>query len=316
MKTTLLTLLILFCLVFSAKSQMLICFYCFDSTANCAAPSMSVPEPIITIENTPTNLWEIGTIQKNSFTSGYNSPGAIATDTVDPYPTNTTSTFLISWVTNEPSNSIHWTTVRLQFAYNVDSDTLTDYGSIEFSPDSGATWIDLLNVNDQTYGSYLEWDLSGPNGIIPPTLSGNSNGWIHRSLNMHFLTHDLAIPAGTAILWRFSFTSDGNQSNKDGLMFDDIVLLITPPLSVEELTADNIQISPNPVNSIMDIQITGTTEKLLYSIYSSEGKLIKQFDDEDAETALDLNTLNSGIYYLTIHNTDNQFLAAKRFIKQ
>lgn len=313
---TLLTLSILFCLGFSAKSQILIYLYCFETTSNCDGYMMSVTEPVLTVENTPNNLWEIGQAQKTNFTSGYNTPKAIVTDLVNPYASNNTSAFVISWATNHPSNSIHWANSRIQFAYNVDSDTLTDYGSIEFSPDSGATWIDLLDVDDPTYGSYLDWDLYDSNGSIPPTLTGNSNGWIQRSLNMQQLVDQLAIPAGTTILWRFSFTSDGNQTNKDGLMFDNIGLVATPPLSVSEISADNIQISPNPVISTMDIHFSGSAENVSYRIYSSEGKLIKQFENQNADATLDLNTLDTGIYYLSIHGSGNQLLASKKFIKQ
>lgn len=315
MKATLLTLLMLFCLGFSLKGQ-LIYVYCFDTSTNCDAYMMTDPEPVLTIESTPNNIWEIGQVQKTNFTSGYNSQKAIVTDLINPYASNNTSTFVISWTTNHPSNSIHWVNSRIQFAYNVDSDTLTDYGSIEFSPDSGATWIDLLDVDDPTYGSYLDWDLYDSTGSIPPTLSGNSNGWIQRTLNIQSLANQLAIPTGTTILWRFSFISDGNQTNKDGLMFDDIALVVTPPLSLEELIADNIQIAPNPVVSTMDIRFSGTAKKVQYRIYSSEGKLIKQFDNQNPETTLDLNTLNSGIYYLNIHGTDNRFIASRKFIKQ
>lgn len=315
MKTTLLTLSILFCLSFSVKSQLLQFGFCFDTT-DCSGYSESNSEPVLTIESTPDNLWQIGQAQKNNFTSGYNSLKAIVTDLTNPYASNNTSAFVISWTTDQPSNSIHWANSRIQFAYNVDSDTLTDYGSIEFSPDSGATWIDLLDVDDPTYGSFLDWGTSGPNGTMPPVLSGNSNGWIYYSLNMQPLSTELAIPAGTTILWRFSFTSDGNQTNKDGLMFDNIGLVVTPPLSVSEISADNIQISPNPVISTMDIHFSGSAENMSYRIYSSEGKLIKEFENQNADATLDLNTLDTGIYYLSIHGSGNQLLASKKFIKQ
>lgn len=315
MRTTLLTLSILFCLSFSAKSQLLQFGFCFDTT-DCSGYSESNSEPVLTIENTPDNLWQIGQAQKNNFTSGYNSLKAIVTGLTTPYASNNTSAFVISWTTDHPSNSIHWFNSFLKIRYQVDSDTLTDYGGIEFSPDNGTTWINLLDVNDQTYGAYLDWGgSSSPNGTYSPILSGNSDGWKTSELHLKPLADLLAIPAGTTILWRFSFTSDGNQTNKDGLIIDDIALLITPPLSVSEITAEDIQISPNPITSTMDVQFSGITQKVLYSVYSSQGKLIKQFDLQNTETTLDLNTLNSGIYYLTIHDPDNKFLASKKFIK-
>lgn len=316
MKTTLLTLSILFSLGFSVNSQNLIHEFCFDTIGNCSGyPSVSVP--ILTIEGTPNNLWQIGQAQKTNFTSGYNSLKTIVTDTLNPYASDNNSAFVISWTTYHPSNSTSWANSVLRFEYSVDTDTLIDFGTIEFSPDNGTTWIDLLDVNDPTYGTYLDWGISDSNGIIPPTLSGNSNGWAHASLNMQLLGFHLEIPAGTTILWRFSFTSDGNQTNKDGLMFDNILLTATTPLSVTEITAEDLQISPNPVISTMDIHSSsGIAEKVMYRVYSSEGKLIKQFENQNTETTLDLSILNTGIYYLVIHNSDNQFLGAKKFIKQ
>lgn len=52
--------------------------------------------------------------------------------------------------------------------YN-NSDSLNDYRMIEFSPDNGITWIDLLN--DTEYSSYYYWQPP------KPVLTGNSNGW-------------------------------------------------------------------------------------------------------------------------------------------
>ena len=311
MKTTLLTLSILFCLGFSAESQILSTNYCFESDTICENPLS-----IFTIENTPDNVWEIGEPQKTNFTNGFNSLKAIVTDTLDSYPVNNASAFVISYTTTQPSNSIHWANFSLRFDYNVDSDTLTDYGTIEFSPDNGTTWINLLNVNDPTYGSYLNWNLSGPNGTIPPTLSGSSNGWTHHSINLGNLGSYLAIPTGTTIHWRFTFTSDGNQTNRDGLMYDNIEIAITPPIGLKETNSETLQISPNPVISMMDIHSAGTAEKVQYRIYSSEGKLIRQFDNQHTDTTLDLSALNSGIYYLNIYSTDSKFLTSKKFIKQ
>ncbi len=99
-------------------------------------------------------------------------------------------------------------------------------------------------------------------------------------------------------------------------MFDNISVAATPPLSVQEITADNVQISPNPVISTLNVHFNGTSEKVMYRVYSSEGKLIKQFDNEDPEATLDLKALNSGIYYLSIHGFDDHFITSKKFIKQ
>ena len=47
-------------------------------------------------------------------------------------------------------------TAILSGEYYVNSDSLTDFGLIEFSPDNGTTWIDL--INDTTYANDLWWN--------------------------------------------------------------------------------------------------------------------------------------------------------------
>lgn len=62
-------------------------------------------------------------------------------------------------------------TVILSGQYFVNSDTLTDFGIIEMSPDNGNTWIDLINDTINAYA--IQWN------VTKPTLTGNSNGWLN-----------------------------------------------------------------------------------------------------------------------------------------
>ena len=53
--------------------------------------------------------------------------------------------------------------------YLVKSDSLKDYGKIEFSPDNGSTWIDI--INDTAYSSSISWYSA------KPILTGNSGNF-------------------------------------------------------------------------------------------------------------------------------------------
>ena len=53
--------------------------------------------------------------------------------------------------------------------YKVNSDTLSDYGTIEISFDTGNSWVNLIDSSN--YSDKIYW-LSDV-----PTLTGNSNGW-------------------------------------------------------------------------------------------------------------------------------------------
>ncbi len=208
--------------------------FCFDQLNNCYNSNQyGIATPILTIDfnANPNNIWQIGTPQKPNLNSAWSVPKVIITDTINSYPVNDTSSFTIESTAMAPSSSIGWFHFGLQFRYFVDSDTLTDFGMIEFSPDNGTSWIDLLN--DPTYSGYLNWG-------SPPVLSGTSGGWKEDGIYMGDLGDFLDIQPGTVFKWRFTFISDGIQNNRDGLMYDNIFIEITPPVGLEEF-----EINPN-----------------------------------------------------------------------
>jgi hypothetical protein len=90
----------------------------------------------------PNCVWQIGRPQKPVFDSARSYPNAVVTDTLQTYPTNDTSSFILAqgglygWGYPSYAGITGW--------YKVNSDSLTDYGMIEVSVDSGATWINIL----------------------------------------------------------------------------------------------------------------------------------------------------------------------------
>lgn len=250
----------------SGHTQLVIYEYCFDQTGNCANYTMSDPEPVLKIDTVfnPNNVWQIGPPQKTVFINSFSSPNVIITDTISTYPTNDTSRFTIENTTIQASSSVNWSNFRLYFKYFVDSDTISDFGLIEFSPDNGTTWIDL--INDMSYESYLEWSLNGNVGV-KPTLTGSSVTWMEASVNMRDLGVLLDIQPGTTFMWRFSFISDAIQNNRDGLMYDDIVIEITPPIGLNEM---HIEVEKTLVK-VVDLQgreVNNRTNTPLIYIYS------------------------------------------------
>lgn len=225
---------VIFLFLFEYGNAQLILFeYCFDQTGNCTNYTMSDPQPVLNIDFNlnPNNIWQIGSPQKTVLNNSFSTPNVIITDTLNTYPINDTSSFTIESTALQSSSSVNWYHFNLSFKYFVDSDTLVDFGIIEFSPDNGVTWIDL--INDPTYSSYLEWTLNNSLGI-PPTLTGASNEWMEANVNMRDLGVLLDIQPGNIFMWRFSFISDAFQNNRDGLMYDNIFVEITPAIGLEE----------------------------------------------------------------------------------
>ena len=247
------------------NGQIIIYEFCFDQVDNCANYVMSDPEPVLTIDlnSNPTNLWQIGPPQKLTLNNSWSIPNVIITDTINTYPINDTSSFIIECAALQSSSSVNWLNFNLHFRYFVDSDSLSDFGIVEFSPDNGLTWIDL--INDPAYSTYLEWIVNNNVGELP-VLTGTSSGWIEALVNMRPLGVYLDIQPGTIFKWRFTFISDEIQNNRDGLMFDNISIEINPPIGLEE-------------------------EDLI-----TNRKLIKVFDIVGKETVIKLNTMLIYLY--------------------
>ena len=167
------------------------------------------------------NLWQIGHPQKTLFTASYNPPNAIVTDTLNPVPANSTSVFYYR-TSGDFNTDSHDT--GLYFWYMLDGDTLSDYGTIEFSVDYGATWRNV--VKPDPYYGYPWWVLYDSTGNVLKSsynssdtivFTGTTNGWYQ------FTIMDwLEMTVYDSIIFRFTYYTSATAAPHDGWMIDDI----------------------------------------------------------------------------------------------
>lgn len=169
--------------------------------------------------NNPNNIWQIGVPQKTYFDSAYSVTNAIVTDTVNSYPINDSSSFIVGV-------DLYGSQPVLSFKHKFDTDTLHDGGYLEVSFDNGNSWT---NLNNQVQGEYVQ---SAPYGMfvndlynVTDTLangrsglSGKSNGWITSEIYFECW----AVKVDYMVLFRFTFFSDSTDSNHEGWMIDNI----------------------------------------------------------------------------------------------
>ncbi|MEI6853287.1 MAG: T9SS type A sorting domain-containing protein [Bacteroidota bacterium] len=158
----------------------------------------------------PNNIWQIGYANKSVMDSTICTTKVIVTDTTQPYPKNDTSSFIIK---TSVTPGVYYDGRNFAGYYYVQSDSLKDYGKIEFSPDHGLTWIDMLN--DTNYANNFKWNPK-------PILTGRSK--ICRSFWGTFfdLGSTFNLNMGDTVLFRFTFISDSTFDNLGGLMFNNI----------------------------------------------------------------------------------------------
>lgn len=252
---------------------------------------------IDTISN-PNNIWQIGKPSKIIMNSAYSPAQAIITDTFNYYPINDTSKFIIRHI--RPG---YWganTSLLLDFYFKINTDSINDYGIIEVSIDNGINWINLL-TEDTTFG--FNW-------LSPkPTLTGNSNGWVHFSEDIAWLT--FSVGYSDTLLYRFTFISDSIQTNKEGWVLDNFMFNDWWE-GIEDLKNDDIiSVFPNPTSDQLSIKSNFASRKPIIQIFNFAGQKIyesKLFKD----VTIDTKHLDNGIYLLKY--SDNKDYSSKKFI--
>ncbi len=259
----------------------------------------------VIIPSYPGNKWQIGNPQKTLFTAAYSPSNVIVTDKLNSYPINDTSVFFIKNVTFG-QGFVMPHTVILAGKYFVNSDTLTDFGKIEFSPDNGTTWINLITAT--TYSSSIFW-------FPKPTLTGNSFGWKDFYVNIAQLGPIFNIQDNDTVLYKFSFISDNIQTNKDGLMYDDLHFEDYIE-SLPEIQSDRlISIFPNPSKDQLTIkQFDKINPANEIRIYNSMGQLILTRKISSLEETIN-SGLEKGLYFYSLSNSTGQITNDKLIVE-
>jgi hypothetical protein len=262
----------------------------------------------------PTSLWQVGSPDKTLFTEAYTFPNAIVTDTANAYPINANSSFTIKHVADlgfDMPNHVLFTGV-----YRVDTDSLTDYGMIEFSPDNGTTWVDLIDQGQ--YDTQIHWGNSGNESDVP-VLTGNSNGWKNFSVYFPQLGSVFSIVTGDTVLFKFSFISDAIENNRDGLMFDSLRIEDTPPLNVGKLDQQtSLMICPNPASSLLTLDYSNIgTSEIMIEIYNHLGVKVEELQqNEQWNKNVDVSHFANGFYYIVLSDSRGNNRQSGAFVKQ
>ncbi len=264
----------------------------------------SIHITIDTISN-PSNMWQIGIPQKVTF----NTPGdfAIVTDTINSYGINDTSIFILKHVACDGLGiGDHTGPSAISGMYQVDTDSLNDYGKIEFSPDNGSSWV-LISDDTVTYNG-LPW----PTYIYGNTFTGSSNGESHFYIDLALSNEIFNIAIGDTVLFRFTFISDGIVESKDGLMFTEISILDMWATGLGEVDPPAIIIFPNPASTAIQIQNVDAPIQAL-KIFSLDGRLV-YFEKNVDQNNIPIEFLENGTYQVLVETIHGDFFLS-RFIK-
>jgi hypothetical protein len=247
-KFTVLLLYGLFISQLSAQLPMAWCNNAYHSVYGYDINFNTIPDSsvyYIRVDSTlPGNIWQTGIVNKPYFTTGLSGPRALVTDTLLPYPVNNTSAFYFKIVNC-------WGIVpygayegfMLQLVFSVNTDTLQDGGTIEVSH-NGSPFINIVDdpLVSTPMSIYPSMD------IIQSLGQPGFSGTIHDYYTVIWYSYDYSAPIDT-ITFRLVFASDAVQTNKDGWMVSDIMVLGIYEGINDIYKSDLVTVFPNPANS-------------------------------------------------------------------
>lgn len=248
----------------------------------------------IYVDSTQTsNIWELGTPSKVIFDSAYSLPLALVTDTINTYPNNNTSSFsFIVWT------DCNWSAVYFMHRFN--TDTLSDGCVIEYSVDGGTTWNNIINSTYTLWNFYSNSDTIASNSS-KPGYSGTAD-WAASSFQGFTLD--------TVVEYRFTFTSDSINTNKDGWMIDNIQIQNSWFSGVNEINENaSIQIFPNPTSNIVSIQTDTSVHFKSAEMKDVFGKTLLTTN----QSTIDLSKFEAGVYLIKITTSEGK--CVKRIIR-
>ena len=238
------------------------------------------------------NIWQVGKPNKTVFDSAYSYSNAIVTDTLNPYPANDTSAFMLKI----SGNVYDWWVGGISFYYQLDIDS-GSFGRIDISTDNGSNWTNITS-------------LPGPYWISDtPALNVSTTGWRFYKINHSFELCD-------TFLFRFTFISDSSISAKNGWIIDNISYNYMVE-SIPQLQNPNlITLYPNPSKGNIYIHTDKQPAKdptiIIYDIRGREVYRTTKPPGNNLTIPIAIGILPDGTYTLK-YSTEDEY-CTKQFI--
>lgn len=238
----------------------------------------------------PAGCWQVGTPAKPLFTAALSLPRALVTDTVRPYPENSTCYAEFTLLADE----LDWNWGRW---FEFDQ-------WLDLAPGSRA-WIEARDTQTPDWLRLMDgWYVSG-NVIYPlegPEFAGSTSGWEH----VIFESPCIAVLDGANDRWhdplmrlRFVFTSTSNVDGHDGWMIDNFRATATACSgSVEERATNSLAMSPIPADGPVRISLTRPiTGTGIVDVITLDGRVVltERVANTGAVT-IDVSALENGCY--------------------
>ena len=244
------------------------------------------------------NIWQAGNPKKYFFRLNHpTDTTSMVTLLTKSYPPNNTSIFTV--VFNPLLLPVNIESFDLSFSYQIDTDTLNDFGYVEVSPDSGVTWDNLSSSQSK----YILYRLVHNVPFDSFYFTGREVLKYNGMPIIDFVIKGDFMKCRT-LIFRFTFKSDSIDTYKEGWCINEIFLEVNRPNSIEDPKKDNNKgllcyYIPDVQNLFLKFQGTDIKE---YTLYDINGKLVKQSKLPASSATISGVYLPAGFYTLVVNN--------------
>lgn len=294
------TLLLLFLaslLSFGAKAQDFYLMQLFDGDDTIVGQSA-----FFEFDTSAANIWQVGPPQKTIFNSAYSAPNLLITDTLLPYPPNTTSSFIFSF------DVLPWDwygILAIEWMQKLDMEYLHDGGIIEYSIDTGATWTNVVD-DPYVYNFYgFEWGNLDTISNGEMAFTGIDTSWdaIWLCFDLSWL-YDAVGDDTTNMQIRYTFVSDSSENTHDGWELDNFYISKTYVHTVAQLeSGDYLTAYPNPTNDRLYIALSKVQEYHIIEhmeLITLDGKVVGRWEHIPTKFFIDTSIYPNGMYLLNV----------------
>jgi hypothetical protein len=263
------------------------------------------------VSDSTLGIWQIGVPQKDFFGEAYSPPLAIMTDTILPFLSDTSSSFVVVFSNLYPGSTNPNYTGSLCFWHKLQSEFGEDFAQVALSIDGGNFWSDFTNDNGgyqmgnldgavfysgDFYDDWYESDIDSLYGFTG-TFEEYRKTCFDICWYLPVLTGDENYPPDS--IWvKFNFIAGPNAEQNAGWIVDDISLdFYDCGSSVAEHDLPPLEVYPQPAQETLNfLKPENTSNQAVLSIYNSVGQNVKQLPYQGDNLSIDIQNWSGGLY--------------------
>ena len=102
----------------------------------------------------------------------------------------------------------------------------------------------------------------------------------------------------------FTLTVSDGENTKEA----SVSVFVVNCETVDEQTADNVMIYPNPANDVINVELAEKYEKVSWILVNVNGQVVKKSNEEYNNFVIKLDEINSGLYFLNLDLDGKQMM--------